>query len=220
LSRKTFGLNDVGDIRQKILSQALELFIEHGYDGFSMRKLAQPLEIAAKTIYNYFLNKDEIYLHILIKGFEQLSLAFESAIEDQENPFDRLTAAIRAYVEFGLENAHLYNLMFAWHVPKYKEYVGTHMEELAHRELVTALRNDTILMGLIRACVQSEPSIDENKIRFEMIQIWTQMHGYVAGINNTLLGYVHENPISLKDSVINRIKENAIHSLMILMDGI
>jgi hypothetical protein len=31
------------------------------------------------------------------------------------------------------------------------------------------------------------------------------MHGYVAGISNTLLDYMHDHPIDLKSQMIDRI---------------
>ena len=61
---------EINEVRLKILGEALNLISQHGYEGFSMRKLGQRLGIAAKTIYNYFESKDEIYLHVLTRGFE------------------------------------------------------------------------------------------------------------------------------------------------------
>ncbi len=181
-----------------------------------MRKLAIPLGIASKTIYDYFYNKDEIHLHILIKGFEQLYRSFEFAIENTDNPFERLATAIRTYIDFGLENDNIYNLMFIWHVPKFNDYIGTSMKELAHRGLLTALSCDELFRELIQAGVQSNPLVGESKIRLEMILIWTQMYGYVANINNTSLNYICEDPVSLKEAVGRLIIENAFRSLEIL----
>ncbi len=209
-------MDDEEAVRAKIMSHALNIFKVHGFDGFSMRKLANPLGIASKTLYNYFSNKDEIYLHILIEGFDQLYLAFKSAVENVSPPHESLAAAIRAYINFGLENVNIYDLMFTWHKPKFNDYVGTSTEELARRELDSALRCDEFFMGLIQSCVTSEPAVTESEIRFEMIQIWSQMHGYVANLNNTSLSYLHPEPIALKDAVIKRIVKNALYNLEIL----
>jgi hypothetical protein len=38
-----------------------------------------------------------------------------------------------------------------------------------------------------------------------MIQMWSQMHGFVAGFNNTLLDYMHENPVVLKEQLLERV---------------
>ena len=206
-------MDDEEAVRAKILSHALNIFKVHGFDGFSMRKLATPLGIASKTLYNYFSNKDEIYLYILIEGFDQLYRAFKSAVENVSAPHGRLAAAIQAYIDFGIENVNIYDLIFTWHKPKFNDYVDTSSEELARRELDSALRCDEFFMDLIRSCVKTEPAVTEGEIRFEMIQIWSQMHGYVANVNNTSLSYLHAEPITLKDAVIKRIIKNALYNL-------
>ena len=73
--------------REDILRHALALIVQDGFQGFSMRKLAARLGIAAKTIYNFFRNQDELYLCILIKGFEQLYAAFEAAVRAAGHPW-------------------------------------------------------------------------------------------------------------------------------------
>jgi AcrR family transcriptional regulator len=45
--------------KQRILGEALKIITESGYQGLTMRGLGQRLGMAAKTIYNYFQNKDE-----------------------------------------------------------------------------------------------------------------------------------------------------------------
>ena len=203
-------------VREDIMNKSLELIITDGYDGFSMRKLAARLGITAKTIYNYFQNQDELYLCLLTKGFEQLLEYYTNAASQHKEPMDQIGAVIAAYIEFGLENANIYNLMFTWHVPKFKDYEGTPMENVAQRELNTALKCTDYVMSLVHDFMGSSPAVLENELQVELIQVWSHMHGYVSGINNTLLDYLHENPRSLKQIVINRAIKNTRLALMAL----
>lgn len=205
---------EIQHVREDIMMHALELIVTDGYNGFSMRKLATRLGIAAKTIYNYFQNKDELYLCILTKGFEQLLESLIKAASHHKDPLDQLAAVIAAYVDFGLENANIYNLMFTWHVPKFKDYIGTPMEKVANSELAMALKCADLFMHLLSACIGAAAAANENEIRLEMIQIWSHMHGYVAGINNTLLDYMHADPLLLKEQVVDRIIKNAHIALL------
>ncbi len=191
-------------VREDIMHKALELITTDGYDGFSMRKLATRLGIAAKTIYNYFQNQDELYLCLLTKGFEQLLACYKEAADLHKDPLDQIGAVIAAYIEFGLENPNIYNLMFTWHVPKFNDYSGTPMESVARHELDTALKCSLFVMDLMRDYLGDSPAIKEDALQLELIQVWSHMHGYVAGVNNTLLDYLHENPLSLKQIVIDR----------------
>lgn len=194
----------VDAVKQDILKAALELMTRHGFDGFSMRKLGSRLGISAKTIYNYYKNKDELYLAILTEGFQQLYDRFSLVFSSTNDPFERLKALGREYLDFGLSNANIYNLMFTWHVPKFRDYVGTPMEPAAKIELETALRVSEVFMDAIRATAEHDEAMPENEARFHMIRLWSQMHGFVAGLNNTLLDYMHEHPAALKERLLER----------------
>jgi len=50
----------IENLREDILSSALQIIDEQGMDGLSIRALAGSLEIAPSTIYNYFENKEQI----------------------------------------------------------------------------------------------------------------------------------------------------------------
>jgi len=188
--------------RQTILKEALALMTHHGFDGFSMRKLGDQLGISAKTIYNYYKNKDELYLAILTEGFQQLYDRFSRAYSLTHDPFQRMEAIGRAYLDFGLEHANIYNLMFTWHVPKFKDYIGTPVEDAAKTELETALRVSEIFIRAIQAAAGNDAPLPDNAARFHMVRMWSQMHGFVAGINNTLLDYMHEHPADLKEQLL------------------
>ena len=205
---------EIEAVREDILGHALELIVQDGFQGFSMRRLAARLGIAAKTIYNYYRNQDELYLCILTKGFDQLHAGFKEAVRGDGPPLGQLEAAIRAYVDFGLANPQLYNLMFTWHVPKYNDYVGTAMEKAAYRELTAALQCADLFLEVLAACLGEDRRMPEDDLRFEMIQIWSQMHGYVAGINNSLLDYMHETPLALRTRIIDRLIHNTRQALL------
>jgi len=195
---------EIEAIKEQILEEALNLMTRHGFDGFSMRKLGSQLGVSAKTIYNYYQNKDELYLVILTRGFEQLLDRFNKAFSSHPNPMERLKAMGKEYLTFGLEDSNIYNLMFTWHVPKFKDYIGTPMEPVAQFELETALKvSEIFMLAIIEASGQEEMSDDT--ARFHMIWMWSQMHGFVAGINNTLLYCMHEHPMSLKEKILDQV---------------
>ncbi|MFW6415701.1 MAG: TetR/AcrR family transcriptional regulator [Thermodesulfobacteriota bacterium] len=198
---------EIEEIRRRILDEALELISREGYTGFSMRKLGKRLGIAAKTVYNYFFNQDEIYLAILTRGFETLYQRCLAAQKDLGDPMDRMLASSREFVEFGLRNPNLYNLMFTWHVPKFHDYVGTDMESVARQELDTALKVADLFMDSIKSCAGGEEALSEEEARFFLVRFWTQAHGFIAGINNSMLNYMHEAPLNLKEPLIENMFE-------------
>jgi AcrR family transcriptional regulator len=49
------------EIRQRIVAEALEVFLEKGYEKASMRDLAQRVGTSVSNIYHYFTNKEELF---------------------------------------------------------------------------------------------------------------------------------------------------------------
>jgi len=61
-----------GDTRERILTVANELFIEQGYEGTSLREIADRLDITKAALYYHFRSKDEILTTLLKPFFELL----------------------------------------------------------------------------------------------------------------------------------------------------
>jgi AcrR family transcriptional regulator len=58
------------DTRQRILDVALDLFTEHGYDGTSLREIADQLGISKAALYYYFQSKEDIFLALHMRLHE------------------------------------------------------------------------------------------------------------------------------------------------------
>ena len=80
-------------IKEKIISESIELFMKYGLRSVTMDDIAKHLGISKKTIYQHFKDKEEIILL-------STSIYFEKEQKDMEE------------IENGTENAveHLYNL--------------------------------------------------------------------------------------------------------------
>ncbi|HQR80825.1 MAG TPA: TetR/AcrR family transcriptional regulator [Actinomycetota bacterium] len=210
--------SEIEAVRNEILDEALELFVDAGWQGFSMRKLGARLGIAAKTIYNYFDSQDELYLGLLTRGFRSLGQALAEAVESRTDPFERLDALIDAYAAFAFDNANLYGLMFTWHVPKYDDYVGTPSEDTALVELETALDSQRLTAATIAACASGP--LGDDDLRFITIRLWSQLHGYIAGMHNHLLDYMHPDPASLRERMIAQIKDSMVREILALQPSV
>jgi AcrR family transcriptional regulator len=63
--------------RERILDVALDLFTDQGFDGTSMREIAERLDITKPSIYYHFASKEEILmaLHMRMHEFGKAALA-------------------------------------------------------------------------------------------------------------------------------------------------
>jgi AcrR family transcriptional regulator len=100
------------ELRHSILQAAGELFLEHGYENFSLRQVAERIGYSATTIYLYFQNKDDLLLAVVQDGFESFDRGVQAAAAATTDPLRRIEALGRAYISFWLENPALYRLMF------------------------------------------------------------------------------------------------------------
>src|SRR3984957_10615769 len=64
------------DTRQRILDVALDLFIEQGFDGTSLRQIAEQLGVTKAALYYHFESKDDILmaLHMRLHEFGRVAL--------------------------------------------------------------------------------------------------------------------------------------------------
>src|SRR5438874_6636209 len=100
------------ELRQAILTTAAELFLEQGYERFSLRKVAERIGYSPTTIYLYFRDKDDLLFTVVDEGFKLFGQQLASAATTTQDPWERLIALGRTYVTFGLEHPMYYQLMF------------------------------------------------------------------------------------------------------------
>jgi AcrR family transcriptional regulator len=84
----------------EILDTAATIFAQHGYQDTEMQLIADAIEVGKGTIYRYFPSKQELFLKAVSRGMDRLRLAVRSAYEPIEDPLERVTVAIRAYLTF------------------------------------------------------------------------------------------------------------------------
>ena len=100
------------ELRQAILQAAGQLFVEQGYERFSLRQVAELIGYSATTIYLYFKDKDDLLFAVVDEGFERFGQQLAAAAACADDPIARLGAIGRAYIDFGLSNPVHYQLMF------------------------------------------------------------------------------------------------------------
>lgn len=100
------------EFRKEILDSAREIFINDGYDGFSMRKLAEKIGYSPTTIYIYFKNKDDLLFDICEEFFEHFSAQLHHIRSASQDPIETLRQALLYLMEFGLKNPNQYKVIF------------------------------------------------------------------------------------------------------------
>lgn len=100
------------EFHREILDAARELFIDEGYDKFSMRRLAEKIEYSPTTIYHYFKSKDDLLFAICEEFFEHFSAHLNHIRSVSQDPIETLRQALLYLMEFGLKNPNQYKVIF------------------------------------------------------------------------------------------------------------
>ncbi len=88
------------------------LFKTHGYEGFSLRQVAEAIGYSPTTIYLYFKDKDQLLLTVALEGFQAFGAALQAAYLEPNSAVERIKAIGIAYLHFGLSHPLQYRLMF------------------------------------------------------------------------------------------------------------
>ncbi|MBV8317938.1 MAG: TetR/AcrR family transcriptional regulator [Planctomycetaceae bacterium] len=162
------------EVRAKILDAARELFVTHGYEAVTMRKIAAKIDYTATALYTHFADKEALLLALCDADFLALRHAFDR-IARIADPIERLRALGRAYVAFALEYPNHYMLMF----------MTRHPEKAAERSKVQqgnpdqdayAFLRETIAEGLEAGRFREE--LDDADLLAQVV--WSGVHGVVS----------------------------------------
>jgi AcrR family transcriptional regulator len=98
--------------RAEILEAAERIFVAEGYEGATIRKIADEVGVSSTALYMHFRDKDEILHEICLVAMQAL---LEQNSEIAARPADavtRLRLMLEAYVAMGLEHPNAYLLVF------------------------------------------------------------------------------------------------------------
>jgi AcrR family transcriptional regulator len=166
---------EMAAVREKILDAARDLFVRHGYDAVSMRKIASSIEYTAAALYTHFRDKEELMRELCRRDFGQFGMTL-AKLRKIEDPVKRMARFGMAYLRFATEHPNQYRLMFMNPPPT----CGPSEEDLAEME-----NPDVNGYAALKEAI--DDAIDAGKFRAEfrdaelVAQIfWAGVHGVAA----------------------------------------
>ncbi|MRR14259.1 TetR/AcrR family transcriptional regulator, partial [archaeon] len=192
-------------VKDRILKEALSIITDGGFNALTMRNLASRVHMTAPNLYNYFSNKDEIYLTLVITGFEKLRDALTEAYRSSDDFMQRSQALMEAYVHFGIDNSAYYDIMFTRPTPKYNDYVGTPHEKLSRIEYTISMEIAALAEKAVREVTGDVDGEGGHGHIKDVIRIWCMLHGMVSLHNSNIIGYVAKDSRAIYDGIIQEL---------------
>jgi AcrR family transcriptional regulator len=159
-----------GAVREKLIAEAFILAEEGGLAAVSLREAARRLGVSHTAAYHHFSGKADIVAAAAAIGMWRLAANLERAgNQTNSDALERICRLAAAYVEFALQNAAVFRLMFA--------------PEVARKAGFPELRraSDAAAAPLVRALQdwrkrKNREHVDD-EVRELAIAVWAMVHG-------------------------------------------
>ena len=107
--------------RGEILDATGRIFVEHGYEGATIRKIADEVGLSSTALYMHFPDKRAILAEICREAFETLLEQSRRIAQSEASPEDKLYAMVAGYARFALKHPNAYSLIYMTRPSEAKE---------------------------------------------------------------------------------------------------
>jgi AcrR family transcriptional regulator len=161
----------MSDLRGRILDCALDLYLEHGLKGLSMRHVGESLGVSATAIYRHYRNKEDLLHNVLGEAVKVFGSYLFTALSGK-TPEERFQRGGEAYLDFALEKSKYYEVIFM--APS--QLGGDSLpEDLRERSTATF----QFLVDRVQECMESG-YIRKDDANAVSMTIWAHTHGLVS----------------------------------------
>lgn len=200
---------EVEAVRSKILDSAFKILVKNGCEGLSMAKIGAKMKMTAANIYNYYGNKDELLIAIHKKAFLMLYGKLQGAVEKSHIPLVRLQKLVDAFVDFGLNNANIYDIMFNRPLRQHSDYVGTDQQASSDDEFASSLQALFLAVKTVQEYRQTRPDLPRIAPEILTLYNFSTLHGIISLHNSGAFSQIIDDP----EAMLKIIVENAMRGL-------
>ena len=155
-----------GNLKEELISYACTICERDGYTKLSIRSLAKESNVSQTAPYRHFKTKEEVYAAVAAEGFSKLYKAV--FVESNKLTLKDFIQSSKNYIDFGLQNANTYDLMFGTAVGDFSQY--PELVETANKTFESLVLN---LSSFLK-------DKDEDILAGKSITVWALLHGMVG----------------------------------------
>ncbi|HET7218358.1 MAG TPA: TetR/AcrR family transcriptional regulator [Vicinamibacterales bacterium] len=163
-----------GLLRQEILDAARDILVREGYEGLSMRKVAERIDYSPTAIYLHFKDRDDLVFCVCEQLMAGLVRELQEVGDEHADPLVALKKGLRRYVDFGLRHPQHYQATFG--IPH-----GHNPEtDARYQEPGTmAMQAFGFLPRLVAECVKQK-KLKKVDVHRASCALWAGVHGITA----------------------------------------
>jgi AcrR family transcriptional regulator len=99
------------DKRERILSAALRVISEKGYEASSIETIAERAEVSKGSVYRYYSSKESLVNELINSMFDKLAEKIQESIHQDIDAIELIEVQIRRYLEFIEHNKDFYMMI-------------------------------------------------------------------------------------------------------------
>ena len=166
------------DVAKALLREARAELVEHGVSGVSLRAVARRAGVSHAAPKHHFGDRAGLLTAVAVDGFERLTRELRRADDGSDtDAVDRLAALGRAYLDFGIANPAMFELMFR--------------PDQVHRDAPTlvAARSESfaVLASAVDSAIDNDAGQDNRPTEAVSLISWALVHGLVVLIHGGAL---------------------------------
>jgi AcrR family transcriptional regulator len=133
---------------EQTVGVAHELFAARGYAEVTMDEIAAAVGVTKPLLYNYFGNKEQLYIRCMERAGDSLIGTVGAAVAGTASPGDALGSGVRAFFSFLDSDRAAWAVLFDETLPNSGEVAD---RVVAYRSQIVALVSDSLLAQLPEA---------------------------------------------------------------------
>ena len=191
-----------GDLRQKIIYEALMWIERENIVSLSLRKIARQIGVSHNAPYRHFPDKESLLVEIAKVGFIELRQTLQQAFTDSPNDWQKKLETIGvAYVKYAVNHQAYYRVMFGDGCTNYEKY-----PQLAQ----ASAEAFDVLLNVIKAGQEAKIFNSEDSMQLARV-CWSLVHGVsTLAIDNQLMTSNSEDILELAQIATKTMSKGVI----------
>ncbi|MCD8520689.1 MAG: TetR/AcrR family transcriptional regulator [Saccharospirillaceae bacterium] len=157
-----------GNLREALLSAAVDSIREQGAENLSLRALARVVGVSQTAPYRHFADKNGLLVELARQTFDELSGITSGRIDASLSCADNLLRAGEAYLRYAIANPEKYRLIFGSSIVHREQYPPLQTAARSAFNVLLQLMADGTRRGEF---LHTDPMILANNC-------WSSIHGF------------------------------------------
>lgn len=115
--------------REEILNAAQQVFFEKGLQNSTMDEIAELAELSKGTLYLYYGSKEDLYLAVMLRGFDILHEQIAEVEKQTPQPAEAMWLMGKAYYDFFEKHRNFFRMFHFLQYPGLHKQVSPEMME-------------------------------------------------------------------------------------------